>query len=121
MNSDTWYKKGNKLSALGMYKEAIECYDMALEINPSFIEALNNKGLALKRLGRFEEAIECFDQALRINPTYVRILNNKGIVLFKLGRYEEAIRQFELVLELDKENFVAKYNKELAELIKRDR
>ena len=43
---------------LGRYEEAIECFDRALEINPNFAEAWNNKGNVLDELGRYEEAVE---------------------------------------------------------------
>jgi tetratricopeptide (TPR) repeat protein len=40
-----WYNKGVSLENLGKYQEAIACYDIALEINPSDAEAWGGKGL----------------------------------------------------------------------------
>jgi tetratricopeptide (TPR) repeat protein len=40
--------KGNEHYYDKEYKEAIECYDKALEIDPKYAKALNNKGIALK-------------------------------------------------------------------------
>ena len=73
------------------YEKAIECYDKALEINPNYAEAWNNKGVALSKLRRYEEAIECFNRALKINQNDAEAWNNKGNVLDELGKYEEAV------------------------------
>ena len=56
--------KGFMLYELGWYKEAIECFDKVLEIQPKFAMAWYSKGCALLMLGRYEEALECFNKAL---------------------------------------------------------
>jgi tetratricopeptide (TPR) repeat protein len=38
--------KGNILYKLGKYKEAIECYNRAIEIEPLFVRAWYNKKMA---------------------------------------------------------------------------
>ena len=55
---DNWIAKGDSLADLKMYQEAIEYDDKVIEIDPTHIDALNNKGIALDDLGRSEEAIE---------------------------------------------------------------
>jgi tetratricopeptide (TPR) repeat protein len=55
--------KGNALSDLGQYEEAIEMYDRAIEIDPNDIGAINGKGNALSDLRRYDEAIELYDKA----------------------------------------------------------
>ena len=42
--------------------------DKALEINPRYAEAWNNKGLTLDELGKHQEAMKCYNKALEINP-----------------------------------------------------
>jgi tetratricopeptide (TPR) repeat protein len=48
-DAETLNHKGNVLTALNKYKEAIVYYDMSLAINPNYAEA-NNKGIALAKL-----------------------------------------------------------------------
>ena len=45
-----WVYKGNVLSDLNKFDEAITAYDKAIEINPQSSEAWNNKGKALNKL-----------------------------------------------------------------------
>jgi tetratricopeptide (TPR) repeat protein len=62
---------------MGKYKEAIECYDKSLKLNPDNAIDWNNKGAAFDELGKYDEAIECYDKALAIDPNYTKALNNK--------------------------------------------
>lgn len=55
-------------------KEAIECYQAALKIEPNFPEALNNLGLAFLFHNDSVEAIKYLDAALKIQPTKFQAL-----------------------------------------------
>ncbi|MEK6833910.1 MAG: tetratricopeptide repeat protein, partial [Thermoproteota archaeon] len=55
----------------------IAYYDKALEIDPQYVTALNNKGNSLASLDRYQEAIAYYDKALEIDPQYVTALSNK--------------------------------------------
>jgi Flp pilus assembly protein TadD len=44
---------------LGRNEEAIDCFNIALEIEPNNVNLFNEKGIALADLGRNEEAIDC--------------------------------------------------------------
>jgi len=44
--------QGKALAAQGQYEEAITYYDKALEIDPTYLDALNNKGTVLKEQGQ---------------------------------------------------------------------
>ena len=82
-NAYAWTWKGNILSNLGKFEEAIKCYDKALEINPNYALAQTNKGNALSNLGKYEEAIKCYDKSLEINPNYALAQTNKEILIDK--------------------------------------
>ena len=82
-NAYAWTWKGNILSNLGKYEEAIKCYDKSLEINPNYALAQTNKGNALSNLGKYEEAIKCYDKSLEINPNYALAQTNKEILIDK--------------------------------------
>jgi tetratricopeptide (TPR) repeat protein len=46
-----WNIKGNTLSILGRYKEAIVCYDKSLELDPTDEIVSKNRSIAYTRLG----------------------------------------------------------------------
>ncbi|MGC1264049.1 MAG: tetratricopeptide repeat protein, partial [Nitrososphaeraceae archaeon] len=79
-------------------------FDMALKIDPNFVETLNNKGMALSNLGKYQEAISWFDMALKIYPNFVDALYNKADALGELGSYEEAFIWTEKALAIDTAN-----------------
>lgn len=59
--------KGNILTNIGQYKDAIKSYGKALEIFPEFIEAINNIGICYENLGSFEQAEKWFTRAVSIS------------------------------------------------------
>ncbi len=68
---------------LNRYNEAIESYSIAIQINPNYLSAHNNKGLALFDLSRYNEAIESFNKALQIDPNDLETNFNKAVALTK--------------------------------------
>ncbi|MFL9924943.1 tetratricopeptide repeat protein [Herbaspirillum lusitanum] len=54
--ADAWTSKATSLSRLRRYEEAIECYRLALKLNPDDVDAKVNLALSLLVLGRLQEA-----------------------------------------------------------------
>ena len=64
--------------------KSIECYDKALEIDPTLAMTWNNKGYVLDKLGKYNEAIECYDKALEIDPNHVLAMKNRDLLLKRM-------------------------------------
>jgi tetratricopeptide (TPR) repeat protein len=75
------YNKGVTLSNIGKYEEAITLFDMALEINPHFVDAMYNKADALGELGKYEEALEWTEKALTLKPVTHNNSNSDDLLL----------------------------------------
>ena len=89
------YEKGVHLHRLGMYDEAIACFDEAIRLDPDPEHSLLwwRKGNSLLSLERYEEAIACYDEEIRLDPdkeNYRMYLEGKQTALEKLGRDNEA-------------------------------
>jgi tetratricopeptide (TPR) repeat protein len=101
--------EGNEYLDKRNYSKALDHYDQAIEIDPTYADAWNNKGIALHNLRKFKEAIDCCDMALKINPSYADAWNNKGVSLGKLGKYKEAIESYDMAIKVNP-NFARAWN-----------
>ncbi len=99
--AEEFLKQGVNCYNAGDLGGAKAAFDKALEIDPKYINALNNLGNALKELGHYAEALSAFDQALEIDPKYHHAWNGRGNALGELGRYSEAIAAYDQALEID--------------------
>jgi len=70
---------GNCEFALGNFKEAIDLYEKAIEIDSNSAKAWYRKGNAFLLLNRSKEAIECFNQALDLKPGYAEAYANREL------------------------------------------
>lgn len=98
--AEEWANKGWGAYKEGDYTKSIIFFNIALDINPKYPEALNGKGWALYGQDKYDEAIECFDKALKISPKYSNALNGKGWSLYSQDKYGKAIECFDKALEI---------------------
>ena len=84
--------------ARGMHDKAIEAYEKALAISPSYVKAHNNLGHAYFKTGKYYKAIDAFERALAGNPHLVEAHNNLGSVYLRTGKYDKAIAAYEKAL-----------------------
>ncbi len=101
--------RGVEFNKTGEYKQAIEDFNKALELNPAHKEAYNNLGVALANLGRNKEAIVAYNNALKIQPTYLNALYNRGNAYAKLNEADIALKDYDLVLKLEPK-YLSVYN-----------
>ena len=95
------FNKALSLRKLQNYSEAIDWYDMAINIHPNDNLVLRGKALTLHYLNKDSEAIVWYDKALDISPHDVRSLSNKGVSLLQLSEYVEAKKCFEHAIAID--------------------
>lgn len=73
-------------------KDALYCYQKALELEPGNEKARQGYARALFDLGRYQEALEAYDQLLTIQPEKKHYLLNRAVCLTNTGRYAEALK-----------------------------
>jgi tetratricopeptide (TPR) repeat protein len=96
-----WNNKGSSLDHLGRRKEAIACYDRAIQLDPLLASAWFNKGVALFACGQIGEALTCYEQALHLNPQSEQVWSNKGVALKSLGKLKDAMACYDRALQFN--------------------
>ena len=96
-----WNNQGIFLCDLKRYREALDCFEHGLELEPGYQHLWCNKGRALRAMGRPLEALVCYDRAIPLDPTHTTPWDCKGNCLLDLDRRAEAKQCFERVLQLD--------------------
>lgn len=79
------------LTDAGRPHQALECYNLALMLDPANFEALVYKGATLTELQHYDEALACFDKVLKYAPNLQEAVLGKGFALLGLGRTQEAL------------------------------
>lgn len=106
-----WNKKGLIYRKAGKLVESIECYDKALEIQPSNAAAWSNKARALDEMNMLPEALKCYKKALQLNPNSASTWNNYGYAYRKLKRFKEALECYDRAIEIWPQYDKAWFNK----------
>jgi len=86
---------GDLYRTRGEYSQAMIQYDEALQINPSWPDALTGKALLLAELKQPLQAERFFMQAIKLEPGYWQHYSNYGRFLYHSGNFSEAIKQLE--------------------------
>ena len=58
----------------------MNCYNKAIQLDPYFSYAFNNKGILLSTVNRKDDALVCFNKAIEIDPEYADAFKNKGFI-----------------------------------------
>jgi tetratricopeptide (TPR) repeat protein len=59
---------GIVLAQKGVWTGAVERFERATELDPSYAAAWNNLGIGLEQQGRFDEARKAYEKALELDP-----------------------------------------------------
>jgi tetratricopeptide (TPR) repeat protein len=99
--------KGNAFFNEKKYAQAIDFFDISLQLESENCITWNNKGLALARDRKYDEALICYEKALEIDPNDHVYLNNKANALYNQGDFKTALRTFGLAFEKNPENMTS--------------
>jgi tetratricopeptide (TPR) repeat protein len=95
--------QGNYVYEQGDCDKAIANYTRAIEINPNFAEAYNNRAYIYMVKKDYAAALPDLDYALQIRPNYVNALMNRGDIYnyYYEINYEHAVADYDRVLSID--------------------
>ncbi|MBE0570634.1 MAG: tetratricopeptide repeat protein [Ignavibacteriaceae bacterium] len=109
--------KGVSYDEEGKYEQAISEYIKAIEINPDYADAYNNRGVSYYNLGKNENAISDYTRAINLNPKYADAYNNRGIVYYDQGQHNQAIKDYSKAIEVNKSYAKAYHNRGLIYMV----
>jgi tetratricopeptide (TPR) repeat protein len=102
-------RMANDLHQQGRHSEALAAYDRAIELNPRYPAALNNRGVALLALSQPAKALESFEKASGLQPDFAEALYNRANALRELKRIPEALADYERAIAV-RPNYTMAFN-----------
>jgi tetratricopeptide (TPR) repeat protein len=95
-----FYVEGYRLSKNGFHQEAINAYSRALDLLPTFFEALDNRAISKMDMGQYEEAVQDLQHSLKGNPENHVAAFALGECYLQLGLPDPAREMYAYVLSL---------------------
>lgn len=83
------------------YKESIEHYLDALEINPKYSIVYNQLGYAYRHLQNYNEAEKMFEKYIELIPNDPNPYDSYGELLMKIGKFDKSIANYEKALQIN--------------------
>jgi len=99
--ANTLLVKGNLLSTLQRYPDAVQAYRDALTINPKFAQAHNNLGSVLQLSDNTSQAEQSFQSAITLKPDYAEAHSNLATLQLDQKRFDEALANFDAAFALN--------------------
>ncbi|UCG30587.1 MAG: tetratricopeptide repeat protein [candidate division WOR-3 bacterium] len=93
----------------GLYPEAIEELEKALELNPNFVLARNNLEIILRKTGKLEERVEQLSLSIEKDPHDENKILELADTYVKLQKYSHAIVYYKKVLDANPDSYRAHF------------
>jgi len=92
-NASMFYIKGERLSKIERFDEAILEFQEAVIVDPNFYDAYVKLGYALYRRQRYQESVEASEKAIKLRKGFEPYYNS-GLAYMELGRWDKANAAF---------------------------
>ena len=113
-----WKDKGNALVKEKKYKDALDCYSKAIEIDPNDPILYSNRSAMHLNLAQFDDSLKDAEKAISLKPDYAKAYLRKGKALEGQEKFKEALEAYKLGLEKDNQNAqLLQASKELEEML----
>jgi tetratricopeptide (TPR) repeat protein len=105
------YNKGVNHMSNEKFLDAIRSFDLALRLDPQYVDAWIKRGYAHFHLGEYTVAIASYDKALEIDVNNAEAWNLKGLAYYKMKNYDKAIECCEKAVDINPNDGMSWYNK----------
>lgn len=107
-------RRGRDALASGHLEGAVDTFDAALRMKPTYAPAWRAKGRALRAAGDLQNALECYAEALRHEPDDEASWFGLGLTLHSLGRPDEEVQAYDELLRRNPKHVAARMNRGVA-------
>jgi tetratricopeptide (TPR) repeat protein len=113
LNASDYFLKGEEKIDQGDFKGAVVNFDRAIEVNPKYADAYNNRGLVkIEQLNDVPGALADFNRAITLNPRYGLAYNNRGLLkASKLKDSRGALADYNQAIAINPKFALAYYNR----------
>ena len=112
------FQYGNVQLLLGQLNKTLEAYSEAIERNPLFVNAYNNRGVVYFSTGMVDCAIKDFNTAIKLDSENARVYNNCGAAYSEKGQFDKAFTNLQKSIELRPNYAPAYYNRGKVHVLK---
>ena len=96
------------------YDKAVGHYTEAIDLNPEYAQAYNNRGIVYADKGEMDKAIQDYNTAIDLNPEHANAYNNRGVAYKNKGEIDAAIQDYNKAIDLNPEHVNAYNNRGVA-------
>lgn len=108
-NALSYLKRGVAYYYLKRFDEAIQDFNMALDLDDKLVIVYNLRAETYRNLNNLQKAIEDYDKILELDDKVVDVYHNRGVAYYDLNEFDKAIENFDSVLRIDNTYFRAYY------------
>jgi serine/threonine protein kinase/tetratricopeptide (TPR) repeat protein len=98
---------GSILTKKGRWHEAIASYDKAIELDPKYAVAWNNRGWSYNALGRCDKGLADLNQAIQLDPRCAAFWQNRADACAGLGQWDRASAEYSRSIQLNSESAIS--------------
>lgn len=98
VRAEGFHATGLEYQERGRWREALEYYEKAVQVDPTLFEAHHNLGLMAAKVDEAPRALAAFETALALQPAALSARFNFALTLQKLGYYRDGANELERLL-----------------------
>ena len=99
--AETYLKQGDAFRAEGKWKEALQCYQAAINLSQDKSGLYHKLGDFLLDIEYYEKAIEAYLNNIKFEPEFSWSHYNLGVAFYQTGKWQESFNCYNKVTELD--------------------
>jgi tetratricopeptide (TPR) repeat protein len=104
--AQAYFEKGRALVRLMRYREAKECFDRCLSLDPADLIALDSRAALSLKISQPQQAIVDLQKLATLQDNKLNVMQrgNLAVAYYQSGQYERSIEAYDQALALDSNN-----------------